>query len=146
MITIFNSHELIHTLHQISRQLTNNFNQALNEHGLYSSQWAVIYVLKQKGSLTQKELCEYLSVEAPPMTRTIQRLVKQGFVTQVQGKDKREKHIQLTDAALREYTKWEKAVNDLNQSLLKPLPIESQEELNRLLTMWLKPIQQSKGV
>src|SRR3954449_11838980 len=101
-----NSHELFHTLHQLSRHLTNTLNEALKPLGLYGSQWSVIFVLKTKGSLTQKELCDYLFVEAPPMTHTIQRLVKQGFVRQVPGKDKREKHIQLTAAALHEYPQW----------------------------------------
>src|SRR6478735_8211255 len=104
-----NRHELFHTLHQLSRQLTNTLNEALKPLGLYGSQWSVIFVLKTKGSLTQKELCEYLFVEAPPMTRTIQRLVKQGYVRQVPGKDKREKYIQLTEEAVKEFPKWEHA-------------------------------------
>lgn len=135
-----NSHELFHTLHQLSRHLTNKLNEALKPLGLYNSQWAVIYVLKTKGSLTQKELCEYLFVEAPPMTRTIQRLVKQGYVRQVPGKDKREKIIQLTDAALMEYPNWEKTVLEMNESLLKHLPVKSQEELLTLQKSWLQQL------
>jgi len=135
-----NSHELFHTLHQLSRQLTNTLNEALKPLGLYGSQWSVIFVLKTKGSLTQKELCDYLFVEAPPMTRTIQRLVKQGYVRQVQGKDKREKLIQLTDEALRLYPEWEKTVFETNQSLLKHLPDPSQEELFNLQKDWLQQI------
>jgi DNA-binding MarR family transcriptional regulator len=114
----------------------------LKQHGLYSAQWAIIYVLKNNGSLTQKQLCEYLTVEAPPLTRTIQRLVKQDFVRQIQGQDKREKHIQLTEKALKEYPKWEKAVIDLNQTLLKSLPEPAQEELFDTFHMWLKRLPQ----
>lgn len=131
------NHELFHTLHQLSRHLTNKLNKALKPLGLYGSQWAVIFVLKKRGSLTQKELCDYLFVEAPPMTRTIQRLVKQGYVKQVQGKDKREKHVQLTLDALKQYPEWENAVNDFNQELLKDFPTTSQEELSKLLNSWL---------
>lgn len=134
------SFQLIHTLHQISRNLTNKTNEALKPFGLYNAQWSVIFVLKIKHSLTQKELCEYLSVEAPPLTRTIQRLVKQGYVRQVQGKDKREKHIQLTEAAIKEYPKWEKAITDLNESLLVNIPEASQSELSALLSLWLQQL------
>ncbi len=134
------SHELFHTLHQLSRQLTNKLNEALKPFGLYSAQWAVIFVLNKKGSLTQKELCDYLFVEAPPMTRTIQRLVKQGYVSQVQGKDKREKHVRLTDIALQEYPNWEGIVNTVNQSLLRNFPEESQEDLLNLQKSWLQQI------
>lgn len=131
------SHDLFHTLHQLSRHLTNKHNEVLKPMGLYGSQWAVIYVLKKNGSLTQKELSDYLFVEAPPMTRTIQRLVKQGYVRQVPGQDKREKHIQLTDEALKQYPHWEQAVTELNQTLLKQLPKASQEELYNLQNYWL---------
>src|SRR5689334_660210 len=134
------SHELFHTLHQLSRHLTNKLNEALKPLGLYSAQWAVIYVLKTKGSLTQKELCEYLFVEAPPMTRTIQRLVKQGYVSQIPGKDKREKHVQLTSIALEEYPKWEHIVNTVNHELMKNLPLDSQQELVKLQKSWLNQI------
>jgi len=134
------THELFHTLHQLSRQLTNKLNEALKPYGLFSAQWAVVFVLKKKGSLTQKELCDYLFVEAPPMTRTIQRLVKQGYVNQVPGLDKREKHIQLTEIALNEYPKWENIVNTVNQELLKNVTEESQEELLTLQRNWLQQI------
>lgn len=135
-----NSHELFHTLHQLSRHLTNTLNEALKPLGLYGSQWSVIFVLKSKGSLTQKELCEYLFVEAPPMTRTIQRLVKQGYVLQVPGKDKREKLIQLTDVALKMFPLWEKTVIETNQSLMKHFPATSQEELFHLQKSWLQQL------
>jgi len=134
------THELFHTLHQLSRHLTNKLNEALKPLGLYSAQWAVIYVLKNKGSLTQKELCDYLFVEAPPMTRTIQRLVKQGYVTQVPGKDKREKHVQLTELANQEYSNWEHIVNSVNQELMRDFPIESREQLVKLQKSWLQQI------
>ncbi|MFK9089968.1 MarR family winged helix-turn-helix transcriptional regulator [Bacillus salipaludis] len=133
-------HELFHTLHQLSRQLNNKLNEALKPLGLYSAQWAVIFVLKKRGSLTQKELCDYLFVEAPPITRTIQRLVKQGYVKQVPGKDKREKHVQLTDKALIEYPRWESVVNEVNRGLLKHFPEASQEELLKLQNSWLQQI------
>lgn len=131
-----NSFALFHSLHQLSRNLTNKLNEELQAFGLYSAQWSVLYVLKTKQPLTQKELCDYLSVEAPPMTRTIQRLVKQGYVKQIPGKDKREKYIQLTETALSEYPKWEAAVFQANQSLLENFPEASQQELFNLIQHW----------
>ena len=134
------NHALFHTLHQLSRQLTNQLNEALKPLGLYSAQWSVIFVLHTKGSITQKELCEYLFVEAPPMTRTIQRLVKQGYVRQIPGKDKREKYIQLTEEAVKEFPKWEHAVFECNQTLLKNFPESSQQELVNFKGLWLKQL------
>lgn len=134
------NHVLFHTLHQLSRQLTNKLNEALKPYGLYSAQWSVLFVLNTKGSITQKELCEYLFVEAPPMTRTIQRLVKQGYVKQIPGQDKREKYIQLTEEAVKEFPKWEHAVSKCNQALLMDFPETSQQELVSLQSVWLKQL------
>ncbi|MDM5330518.1 MarR family transcriptional regulator [Neobacillus sp. CF12] len=134
------NHALFHTLHQLSRQLTNQLNEALKPFGLFSAQWSVLYVLHIKGSLTQKELSEYLFVEAPPMTRTIQRLVKQGYVKQIPGKDKREKFIQLTEEAVKEFPKWENAVTQCNQALLGNFPETSQQQLLNLQSVWLKQL------
>ncbi|EDL63512.1 hypothetical protein BSG1_13486 [Bacillus sp. SG-1] len=45
--------------------------------------------------MIQKESCENLVVEAPPMSHTIQR-IKQGYSQQMAGKeDKRKKFISL---------------------------------------------------
>ncbi|MET3697886.1 DNA-binding MarR family transcriptional regulator [Bacillus oleivorans] len=129
-----NNHDLFHTIHQLSRQLHKSLNEALQPFSIYSAQWSVLFVLKTKGNLTQSELCDYLSVEAPPMTRTIQRLIKQGYVKQIPSKeDKRVKYIQLTEKALAEYPEWEKAVLKMNESLLADFPKSSQEELRKLL-------------
>ncbi|WP_034670188.1 MarR family winged helix-turn-helix transcriptional regulator [Ectobacillus panaciterrae] len=142
---MLHNHSLFHSVHQLSRNLTKNVNEALQPFGIYSAQWSVLYTLKVKGTLTQTELCEYLSVEAPPMTRTIQRLVKQGYVKQVPGGDKRTKHIQLTEQALTEYPKWEHAILEVNASLLTHFPESSQEELYALVSEWIHQLQLSGG-
>jgi len=139
---LINTHTLFHGVHQLSRELSKNLNEALEPFGLYSAQWAVLFVLKEKGTLTQRDLCQYLAVEAPPMTRTIQRLLKQEYIVQQQGEDKRKKFIHLSTKALEEFPKWEAAVNKANQSLLTSFPENSQEELQRLVSEWLGYIKQ----
>jgi MarR family transcriptional regulator, transcriptional regulator for hemolysin len=134
------SHNLFHSIHQLSRQLTKHTNEVLRPFGLYSAQWSVLFVLKTKGNLTQSELCEYLSVEAPPMTRTIQRLVKQGYVEQIPGEDKRKKSIQLSSLALTEFPKWEEKVLEINDSLLRDLNENSQDQLYILTSEWIKQL------
>ncbi len=131
------THELFHTVHQLSRELTKLVNETLQPFGLYSAQWAVLFVLKTKGNMPQSSLCEYLAVEAPPMTRTIQRLVKQGYVQQTPGEDKRIKLIQLTEKAEQAYPEWEKAVLLMNNRLLEKVPQKHQAMMQSLLAEWL---------
>ena len=131
------NHELFHMVHQLSRKLTKKVNVVLQPYGLYSAQWSVIFVLKKKGTLTQKELGEYLSVEAPPMTRTIKRLASQGYINQVYGEDKRKKLISLTDLAIVSYPLWEEAVLKVNETLLQSYPESSRKQLTTLISNWL---------
>lgn len=133
-------HQLFHTIHQLSRKLTKHLNEALEPFGLYSAQWSVLYVLKEKGTLTQKELCDYMAVEAPPMTRTIQRLSKLGYIQQNIGEDKRKKYIELSDKALEEFPKWEETVLKLNQKMVENLTESAQNDLRQLISGWIKHI------
>ncbi|WP_046175767.1 MarR family winged helix-turn-helix transcriptional regulator [Domibacillus indicus] len=131
------THTLLHAIHQLSRELTKRVNETLQPFGLYSAQWSVLFVLQTKGEMPQSALCEYLAVEAPPMTRTIQRLIKQGYVQQIPGKDKRVKVIHLTEKARQAYPEWERAVLAMNERLLASMPKEQQELMQGLLAEWL---------
>ncbi|WP_252183675.1 MarR family winged helix-turn-helix transcriptional regulator [Rossellomorea vietnamensis] len=136
-----NNHMLFHSVNQLSRRLTKHLNEALEPYGLYSAQWSVLYVLREKGTLTQKALSEYLAVEAPPMTRTIQRLLKQEFIQQKSSdEDKRKKYIMLSPKAEAEFPVWEKAVLEKNEELIRKLSSPSQENLQKILNEWLKQI------
>lgn len=135
---------LFHSIQQLSRQLTKRLNEVLQPHGLFSAQWTVLFTLKKYGTLTQTELCEYLSIEAPPMTRTIQRLVKQGYVFQTPGSDKRTKHIKLTDKAINDYALWEKSVLEMENDLLKGIPDDMQDPLRTYIQHWLQHIRKTE--
>ncbi|TRZ38094.1 MarR family transcriptional regulator [Niallia circulans] len=129
-------HELFHSVHQLARQMTKALNDALQPFDIYSSQWTVLFLLKTKGSMTQKEISDYLAIEAPPITRTVQKLVANGYVRQVKGMDKRTKRIELTEKALEKYPEWEKAVLQMNQELIQPLTSASKEQLLLLISDW----------
>ncbi|MEW8986151.1 MAG: MarR family transcriptional regulator [Bacillus sp. (in: firmicutes)] len=130
--------QLFHQIHQLSRKLTKKLNEALLPFGLYGAQWSVLYVLKESGTLTQKELCDYLSVEAPPMTRTIKRLTLQGYVAFEYGEDRRKKYIRLTPKAVEMFPIWDHAVAQMNRNLVQSLPEASRQELSTLISLWLR--------
>ncbi|MGY3717619.1 MarR family winged helix-turn-helix transcriptional regulator [Sutcliffiella cohnii] len=134
--------QLFHKIHQLSRKVMKDNNQILQPFSIYSGQWTVLYVLKTQGTQTISELSDYLSVEAPPMTRMIQRLEKQGYVVRTTGEDKRVKRIQLTEKALLEYPKWEEAIAKRNEEIMSNL--SSKEELLMLLNEMLEQIDTKK--
>lgn len=122
--------ELFHQLFQTSRVFAKCLNEELSELGIYSSQWTIIYCLKRSGPATQAELCQYLNVEAPTMTRTITRLVKAGWVSKTSGRNNREKLIELTEAAHLTYPLWEKTVSKFEESVLKGILEQDIKNLN----------------
>ena len=130
------THDLFHSIQQLSRQLTKHLNTALEPFDIYSSEWAILFVLKKNGPLTQKEIAEYLSIEAPPVTRTVKRLVEKKYVLQVKGEDKRTNKVILTEVAVQMYDKWEHAVLQANEGLLTHLPSNSWEYLHRIIAEW----------
>ncbi|KAA0544649.1 MarR family transcriptional regulator [Bacillus sp. BGMRC 2118] len=120
------------------------YNEILKPFGLYSAQWTVLYVLKTKGTLTQSELCDYLAIEAPPMTRTIQKLVSLGLVIQVTGEDRRSKKISLSEKALNLYPEWEKSVVEMNNQLLNQVSPARQVDLQQNLLAFVQMLKQQE--
>ena len=78
------------------RPFTNQLNKQLEQYQLYSSQWAVLRFLNDKGRHSLVEIANFMSIEKPSVTRLVQKLVELGYVETVAGKDKREKVVQLT--------------------------------------------------
>ncbi|CAM3913811.1 MarR family winged helix-turn-helix transcriptional regulator [Lederbergia lenta] len=122
--------ELFHQLFQTSRIFAKNLNEKLSDLGIYSSQWTIIYCLKRSGPATQAELCQYLNVEAPTMTRTITRLVNAGWVSKTTGRNNREKRIELTEAAHSTYPLWEKTVSEFEETALNGITDADIKTLN----------------
>ena len=82
-----------HKVNQLARSFTKKLNEKISPLGLYSSQWAIVVYLYEKKQCTQIELSQYLTVEAPTITRTLARMEEMGWVTREYGNNKREKHI-----------------------------------------------------
>ncbi len=78
------------------RPFTNQLNVQLEKYQLYSSQWAVLRLLIDKGPHSLVEIANFMFIEKPSVTRLVQKLVELGYVETVAGKDKREKLVQLT--------------------------------------------------
>lgn len=124
---------LFHEIHQKSRLSIKEVNEALREFDLYSSQWSILFCLKQFGSMTQKEIWQYLNVEAPTVTRTIVRLEESGWVVRREGKDKRERIVQLSSFAEQKVPEIENRIRQTEERLVSDLSDEEQEQLIVLL-------------
>ncbi|ANU09011.1 MarR family transcriptional regulator [Planococcus antarcticus DSM 14505] len=108
-------------------------NSGLKEFKLYSSQWSILFCLKQFGSMTQKEIWQYLNVEAPTVTRTIVRLEESGWILRREGKDKRERIVQLSLFAEQKIPEIENRILQTEERLVSHLSDKEQNQLLALL-------------
>ncbi|EWG13149.1 MarR family winged helix-turn-helix transcriptional regulator [Cytobacillus firmus] len=130
-----NQSEFFHSINQFTRHFSKVLNESLVPLGLYAAQWTIIYRLKTGGPSTQKDISSYLGVEAPTMTRTLARLEKSGWIARTAGKDKREKLISLTDAAILEYDNWLAAVRSSESNVLQNI---TEEEISTMMRLMAK--------
>lgn len=133
---------LFHEIHQKSRLSIKEVNEALKEFELYSSQWSILFCLKQFGSMTQKEIWQYMNVEAPTVTRTIVRLEESGWIFRREGHDKRERIVQLSSFAEQKMPAIEKRIRQAEERMVSDL---SDEEQNQLIVLLRKIGMKSSG-
>jgi MarR family transcriptional regulator, transcriptional regulator for hemolysin len=125
---------LFHTFFQQNRFFINHLNDTLKEHGLFSSQWTILFLLKKEGPMTLTAIWKYLNVEAPTITRTVARLEKLGLVRREEGADRREKIAHLTEKALLLMPAVEASVLKFEAEMTKNLTEEEIAQLIQLLS------------
>jgi len=123
----------IHQYFQNARLLQKELNDALQQHGLYASQWSVLFILQEKGALTLTQIWRYLHVEAPTITRTVARLETLGYVEKVAGADRREKCIQLTPFAQEKVPQIQQSIEAFEEKFTARLSEQELETMRGLL-------------
>ncbi|MDR3596686.1 MarR family transcriptional regulator [Clostridium sp.] len=122
-----------HNVNQLARSFTKKLNEKISPLGLYSSQWGIVVYLHKKKKCTQIELCKYLGVEAPTITRTLARMEEMGLVMRTEGKDKRERHIELTEKAYEMFPQWCEAATSIELEAINNISEEELEIFNNVL-------------
>lgn len=127
-----------HKVNILARSFTKRLNEKICPLGLYSSQWGIILYLYEKKQCTQIELSQYLSVEAPTITRTLARMEEMGWVTREYGNDKREKHIKLTQKAYEVFIEWNQVDNNIEIDAVKDISKDELDIFNNVLQKMIK--------
>ena len=124
---------LFHALFQKTRLLSKELNTVLKEHDLFASQWTVLYCIYEHGNMSLTEIWKYLNVEAPTVTRTVNRLAELGWLTIEEGKDRRERIVKLSEQAVASFPEIEETVIRFEHQFLKRLSNQEQLQLMELL-------------
>lgn len=97
---------LIHQLYQTTRAITKSINRSLDATDIYGSEWAILKIIHERGTMTQTALANYLNIEPAAISKTIRQLEKKFLIKRVSGNDKREKYIYLTELSQEKYSAW----------------------------------------
>ena len=85
-------------INRISRSIRSIKNHEMAEYGLRSSHISCLYYLYSSGALTATDLCERCEEDKATISRSLDYLEGNGYLTREAGSTKRYKsHISLTD-------------------------------------------------
>jgi len=83
---------------QAQRLLHKGLGMKLQQHGVSVAQWTVLVVLWEVDGLSQKELSDRVTVETATLSRTLDRMERDGLVKRVRSEtDRRQVHVFLTE-------------------------------------------------
>jgi DNA-binding MarR family transcriptional regulator len=103
-------------------------------HGLYAGQEQIIMALAERDGQTPGQLAARLGVRPPTITKTINRLQSQGFVSkQASETDARQAHVFLAEAGREVVRSIEKSLKKTEKQALKGLDKKDQKALAKLL-------------
>lgn len=125
---------LLHEMFQTVRVLTKELNEELQRHGLFHSQWSILYCIRKNGPMAISAISKYFNVEAPTISRTVTRLEQLGWVERQEGEDKREKIVSLTERARNDLKEISESVVRFELEVVNRISEEEQEILRTLLT------------
>lgn len=111
--------------------------QALKEMescGLKPNQAGILFVLRNEGGLSQKELAKRVGVTPPSMTAALKKLEKQGYILREQDeKDQRITRIQISDAGIQCMEGLKSMMRNLETGLYEGISKEERRELQQIL-------------
>ncbi|MBM7699797.1 MarR family winged helix-turn-helix transcriptional regulator [Kurthia huakuii] len=124
---------LVLQLFQTNRSISQQLNEVLKPFELFHSQWTILYLLQRQGAMTLTDIWQQLHVEAPTVTRTVNRLEVLGWVERRQGADQRAKIIALTAWADEKLPAVAAAVKQYEMRISQHLCADEQQQLLHLL-------------
>ncbi|MBA3470018.1 MAG: MarR family transcriptional regulator [Herpetosiphonaceae bacterium] len=121
-------------LAQVCKAHRNVANSALNSLDLHVGQEMVLLQLSQEDGLTQSQLAERMCVEAPTLTRMLQRMERDLVIRRLPDReDARISRVYLTQKALELQPAIEQCWSNLEAQTLAGLTAEERMLLRRLL-------------
>lgn len=124
----------INRLQSTARLLRTSLASRLLDHGFYAGQDQIMLALASEDGQTPGQLAGRLGVRPPTITKTINRLQAQEFLTKrASENDARQAHIFLTDSGREAIKAIEKSVRKTEKIALKGLDKKEQKAFLKVL-------------
>ena len=127
--------EALINLLRTNDQFQNQLGRVLRQHGLTTSQYNVLRILRGEGRpMPSLDVARRMIQVVPAITGLIDRLEKQALVRRKRCSiDRRIVHVEITRKALAAIAKLDGPINELHEKLLGHLKRTELKELSRLL-------------
>lgn len=120
-------------LRQLARSVGRGYDAQLAATGLKTSQYSLLSCLATLGPLRPADLAAQMRLDASTLTRNLQPLVAQGWVSVGPGADQRSRRVSLTDAGSAKRSEAQRAWKTAQQALNARLGIERVARLHALI-------------
>jgi DNA-binding MarR family transcriptional regulator len=128
------THYLAYLLAQANRQVTAQLAEALNDEGVQIEHWRILEVLSDEQGRSMGELAELVLMNHPALTKTIDRMVSNGFVhRRADAEDSRRVLVYITDHGLELVGRLKECVDQHHEALNAAVGSKKAEQLKKLL-------------
>jgi len=104
-----------------SRALSQHYDEAMRPLGLTPTQFTILQALSIAGTIQQGKLGEILAMDTTTLTRTLNIMARHGWVEKLQGSDRRERRLRLTQPGIDQFNRalpvWQKVQARLRRRL-----------------------------
>ncbi len=126
-------------LRQLTRRVSQHYDQTMAPSGLKTTQYSLLSHVIRLGPVRPGELARAMEMDASTLTRNLQPLVAQGWVTIGPGSDERSRCVTITNAGRAKRSDaqriWKQAQTALNQRLGKDRVLAMHALLEDCLTL-----------
>jgi len=120
-------------LRQLGRMVTRHYDRYLAEAGLKNTQYALLSHVVRLGPIRPSDLARRMQMDASTLTRNLQPMAAQGWLTIGQGEDGRSRLIAATGEGLEMRAKGQRAWKEAQLALNGLLGVERVFALHALL-------------
>lgn len=134
--------ELMRSMRRLGHYLYHNFRNT-------DAQNSLLCILKQNGTMSQKEISSRLSIQAGSLSELVSKVEAKGYIIRTEDEtNKRMINVSLTELGLQQALLYDQVVNKKAETLFSCLNESEKEELlkltNKLETSWLALIEEQK--